>query len=274
MPSSISTRESIQWLPDEAGERSITVVLSSPGSRFVDLRPVIPSIVTPEESEFPFEWAFAGYERVLKGDYSIMEFTHDFFDSSYIYKYQLFNKNLLSEKPLLEDISADIGYFETIGIGRRRETGKMANSANGDKITDYVEIWQSLNPIKFTPTEKAILHEDTEEGTTEYGCYVYDIVGDDNKELYEGRVIRVGNWIQGLVWDKSDKTSKVPISAIRLWFDKSKGNWVDVHSFGNLKSFENFPIFNDFKIVNVNSEFTTSDGNITWTCVEVEQPSQ
>ncbi|GMF99202.1 unnamed protein product [[Candida] boidinii] len=168
MTSSISTRESIQWLPDEAGERSITVVLSSPGSRFVDLRPVIPSIVTPEESEFPFEWAFAGYERVLKGDYSIMEFTHDFFDSSYIYKYQLFNKNLLSEKPLLEDISADIGYFETIGIGRRRETGKMANSANGDKITDYVEIWQSLNPIKFTPTEKAILHEDTEEGTTDW----------------------------------------------------------------------------------------------------------
>lgn len=274
MPSIISTRESIQWLPDEAGERSITVVLSSPGSRFVDLRPIIPSIVTPEESEFPFEWAFAGYEKGLKDDYSIMEFTHDFFDSSYIYKYQLFNKGLSNEKPLLKDIAADIGYFETIGIGKRRETGKMANSANGDKITDYIEIWQSLNPIKFTPSERAILHEDTDEGTTEYGCYVYDIVGDNNKELYEGRVIRVGSWIQGLVWDKSDKISKVPISTIRLWFDESIGKWTDIHSFGNLKSFDNFPIFDDFKTVDVDSKFTTSDNNITWTCVEVEHPSK
>lgn len=38
MPAHISVRESIRWLPDEASEPTSTIVLTSPGGLFVDLR--------------------------------------------------------------------------------------------------------------------------------------------------------------------------------------------------------------------------------------------
>ena len=38
MSGHISVRESIRWLPDEASEPTSTIVLTSPGRLFVDLR--------------------------------------------------------------------------------------------------------------------------------------------------------------------------------------------------------------------------------------------
>lgn len=38
MTGHISVRESIRWLPDEPDEPTITIVLTSPGRLFVDLR--------------------------------------------------------------------------------------------------------------------------------------------------------------------------------------------------------------------------------------------
>lgn len=43
---SISIREFIKWLPDEASEPTSTIVVTSPGRRFVDIRANRPSTVT------------------------------------------------------------------------------------------------------------------------------------------------------------------------------------------------------------------------------------
>lgn len=51
---SISFREHIRWIPDEASEPTSTIVLTSPQRRFVDLR-ILKSAPTADaaQSEFP-----------------------------------------------------------------------------------------------------------------------------------------------------------------------------------------------------------------------------
>ena len=57
---SISLREFIQWLPDEPSEPTSTIVVTSPGRRFVDIRVLRPASAPASwptnegESKLPF----------------------------------------------------------------------------------------------------------------------------------------------------------------------------------------------------------------------------
>ena len=44
---SISLRDFIRWLPDDASEPTSTIVVTSPGRRFVDIRALLPEGATP-----------------------------------------------------------------------------------------------------------------------------------------------------------------------------------------------------------------------------------
>lgn len=54
---SLSFRKFIRWLPDEAGEPTSTLVLTSPEKRFVDIRVLLPdgkgSLVDHEGTDIP-----------------------------------------------------------------------------------------------------------------------------------------------------------------------------------------------------------------------------
>lgn len=60
MPGHLSFRESIRWLPDEASEPTVTVVLSGKETgAFVDVRFL-------KESPYILDWAFAGFRHAGK----------------------------------------------------------------------------------------------------------------------------------------------------------------------------------------------------------------
>ncbi|KAK0216042.1 hypothetical protein IW262DRAFT_1276706 [Armillaria fumosa] len=129
---SISYRDSIRWLPDEASEPSDTVVLSSPKSNvFVDVRFI--------KGTKDLDWAFAGYRSVLGPNAT--QFVH------------------LIDSRTLDALSVDDrGTNSALPDGRTLETGEMVNPATGN-ITAYEEIWREETSDQF-------LFVKNDEGTT------------------------------------------------------------------------------------------------------------
>ena len=89
---SVSTRLSIYWPESQVEKRpeeTDTIVLTTPSGKYVDIRSYKSQVLLSDKSlkKFPFEWAFAGNELPVKNHPSQVEFSHDFFDSSFILKY-------------------------------------------------------------------------------------------------------------------------------------------------------------------------------------------
>ncbi|KAH3659976.1 hypothetical protein OGAPHI_007181 [Ogataea philodendri] len=244
---SISTRLSIAWdSAPEPAEATDTLILNSPKDKFVDVRPLIKS-----DLAFPFEWAFAGEAKLLAADGSKLEFSHDFFDSVFIHEWTEAKKRELAGQaakyPLKEDISKDVGYFEKLPDGTRRETGAMLNSATG-KVENYVEMWMSVDPLKSSPDKKVQVSSSSIEPVP---CRVFEV-----KSGGEGRFMRVGNWAQGVFWDKNNLEQ--PISVVRLFYN---GSWSPVLEHGSV---DMFPAAD----ASVQVGETVERGTVVWHAVE------
>ncbi|KAG7931446.1 uncharacterized protein OGAPODRAFT_92016 [Ogataea polymorpha] len=241
---SISARLSIAWeSSSKPEENTSTMVLSTPSERFVDVRPLL----TPC-GDFPFEWAFAGSARLLAPDGSQIEFSHDFFDSDYIRRWCECRKRELAgetvQYPLKSDIPKDIGHFETLQDGTRRETGTMYNPGSGTE-EQYEERWVSLDPWKTTPQHKV------QAGSTVAAeSRLFDV-----KSGGEGRFVRVGNWAQGVFWNKDNLDT--PISVVRVFFD---GRWNPVLQHGDCSM---FPVGENPAVGAI-----VSKGTVTWEVLE------
>ncbi|KAI1486128.1 hypothetical protein F5X96DRAFT_656655 [Biscogniauxia mediterranea] len=179
---SISIRESIRWLPDPASEPTSTVVLTSPGRRFVDIRILRPEPGTAEASEdflgevppSGLDWAFAGYSQSeMRGDGARHCVWRHFVDS----------------RSAVADGVADEGDMFPRGDGRALETGRMVNPATG-RETDYEEVWADVEP------------RSTAEGSSSSSkplvrCVVLELKNDERGE--RGMVVCLGGYCQGVV---------------------------------------------------------------------------
>jgi hypothetical protein len=238
----LSTRVSIQWPPEPVGEDTKTVVITTPDNHFVDLRVYLEHypyrIQTSEEFENVFQWCSCGVERPIANSNKI-EFCQEI-NSIAIWKSIRANEPLLPPEP-------DIGEFSSIPNSEdRKEVGTMTNPATG-KQQLYVEIWRSLDPDKHTHEYE--VPQLSRPIVNEIFTLVVSSVG------YSGKLVRVGNWAQGIIYNKSNK--ETPLHVIQSHYD---GSWNTLLAYG---ATELFPVaFNG--IIND----TVRINHLEWKCIE------
>lgn len=223
----LSTRVTIQWLPDEAEELSSTMVLSSPGDLFTDVRvlkdhyPYLKKAGPPEPVEDVFQFVSIGWEEEIKGTNKMRFYTS--------VNSQAIVKSIKTGKPLDECKAApDIGEFWPIeGSEDRKETGAMENPATG-KVTEYIEIWRSLNPEETTPTNE-VREGHWPLGEKKVRVRVFDTLTDG----YIGRIVRLGNWVQGVLYKSGE--GQFPLSVLRSFYNEKSQQWEKLIDYGILE---------------------------------------
>ncbi|ODV69099.1 hypothetical protein HYPBUDRAFT_152283 [Hyphopichia burtonii NRRL Y-1933] len=244
---SFSRRVSLQWIPEQVDpeESTSTYVITSPNDEFVDIR--IYSTKYPytkekqEAFDKVFQWGITGVEEPIEGT-SRVNFKHEVSTTEVI-------ESIRTGK-LLEECRGepDVGDFSNIeGSEDRRETGSMVNFETGRK-TDYIEIWRSLDPINHTPHKEV---REPKETTDIPKVLVMEV----NQVGFQGKLVRLGNWVQALVLNRSTKE----IHIIRYHFDTLLKNWDRLIQYAGI----DFPT--DFA-GNVGESAMVS--NINWICKE------
>ncbi|KAI0200713.1 hypothetical protein F4808DRAFT_460534 [Astrocystis sublimbata] len=145
---SISIRNSIRWLPDDASEPTSTIVLTSPGHRFVDIR----VLKHAGDTGTGLDWAFAGI--------SSTETRNGVRHSTW--------RHLVDSRTRIPETVVDEGDIFPQDNGQTLETGCMINPVT-EKLTDYQEIWTDLEPEDLPESCKT-------RGSLRGDCQ-YDLVG-------------------------------------------------------------------------------------------------
>lgn len=176
-----STRISIQWGQSEPSEPTDTLVLTSPGSHYVDVR-----LLKKDRSP---QWVFTGkvIESINDNGEQVQTFTHEV-DST--------NQEIM-----------DSGVFSLLENGDEKETGRMKNPETGLE-DDYIEIWRQLDP-----SERKALRAPPEP-TKDVKSFV--LVKMDSQGSVAGKIIRIGNWTQGVAKDQGE------IHYVRVFHDSTE----------------------------------------------------
>ncbi|CAK7892123.1 protein Hri1p [[Candida] anglica] len=237
-----SKRILIQWLPEPASEPTSTYVLHTPGDHFVDIRILETHYPYPKsEDKFNevFDWVSSGKEQAFEGTNQI-QFNLEI-DSMEI------GEAIETGKPLEEcRHKPDSGFFHAIPDSEdRKETGCMTNPATGVP-QDYIEIWRSLDAEEHSPSKEV---RESTSGTKPSRINTLTI----DSESYEGKLVLVGNWAQGMLHEK--KTHNIHV--VRAWFDGQK--WEKLIDYGH----DLFPL--DFK---GKKDDIISKESLTWVCIE------
>ncbi|KAK4539222.1 hypothetical protein LTR36_000877 [Oleoguttula mirabilis] len=187
MAPSISVREFVRWLPEQASEPTSTLVLTSAESRFVDIRIFRAQhgseVVEATEGEINtlpssrLEWAFAGTSSTElrhppDGGQAVVHSTW---------------KHWVDCRKVDVDGVVDEGDMYPKAGGRTLETGSMVDPATG-KLTEYEEMWKDLQPV-------AVGQDSEEDGRK--GCVVLQLQDDEHEA--RGVVVRVGQYVQGVL---------------------------------------------------------------------------
>lgn len=237
---SLSTRVSLQWPPKEPEELSDTLVMTSKSGHFVDIRIFkeyypLAEIVASKPVDTVFQWCMSGIEESF-GENTI-NFKKDL-DSAAVAE-----ATKVGKRPTLIQGLPDIGHFSAIeGSQDRKETGSMINPETNYE-ENYIEIWRSLDPVSHSPTSEVREKEP---------FLSKAIVLKVSDESYEGKLIKLGNWLQGLLYTRLSCT----FSIIRSHYD---GQWNDLIKYGD-KSFPKLLISNEGENINF-------DG-VIWHCLE------
>lgn len=240
---SLSSRVSIQWLPEEPEEFSNTMVFTSLGNHYVDIRILSNQYPYPKrEKDLPidevFQWCLSGVEEPISGTPRIA--FHSSIDSQQI------SKAIKNGTPVQQG-EPDVGTFLQYE-DYRKETGKMTNPATG-VVQKYVEIWKPLDINKHEPDHEAVLYE-----SVLYEPFKGIVLEIDTNEYFAGKIVRLGHWVQGLVYDKRNKD--VPLAVIRRHKD------VNLIEYGNT---DWFPV--DFE--GKQGDVIKKTPELTWICREV-----
>jgi len=179
---SISFRDSIRWLPDDAAEPTSTMVLTSPARRFVDVR--------IHSSTRAVDWAFAGTSSAAART------TEDGRQVSHL----TFRHWVDSRTEAPEEVR-DEGDMMVQPDGRVLETGRMVNPVTGEE-TDYEEVWRDAD----VPDDDGAGHSpaDEEEGGPLPRCVVLQLHDDARRR--RGMAILLGPFCQGVLRDGSQFT--------------------------------------------------------------------
>lgn len=248
---SLSTRVSIQWLPDDVEELTETLVFSTPKCFSTDVRifkehyPYIKINAEPEPIEKIFQFASIGTEVAIEGTNRV-EFPSEVNLQVIIQAIKTGKRIEQCKGPV-----PDIGSFWSIENSEdRKETGSMVNPAT-EKLTEYIEVWRSLNPMETTPTEQ--IRENHWKGNkSEVKVRTYDAKGDH----YRGRLILLGNWVQAVLYVCVDGLHQLSVARAHL---NESGEWEPLIDYG----IYHFPDFS--KALN-EEEF--EHGGISWSRIE------
>lgn len=194
---SISIREHIRWGSDDPSEPTSTLVLTSPGRRFVDIRVLNTALSRLDGSSSDtlsrdsLDWAFGGTSvssQVSRQDGSTI--------SHSVFRHWVDSRTKEPEK------IADEGDMFPQPGGLTLETGRMVNPANGIE-TDYEELWREEEPQPAAAGQPA-------------KCVVFQLHDDPSEK--RGLFIRLGKYAQGVLriggsftaerWQWSDSEAK------------------------------------------------------------------
>lgn len=161
---SLTKRVSIQWSDQKPSENTDTLVLTSPGKHYVDIR-------LRKNSTQEIEWAFCGQTKT-SGQTTV--YTHD-----------IDSKGQSCE---------DSGHFEQLSSGDLKETGSMFNSAT-QRVEPYIEVWRRTDPesSELVPRGNKVLSN-----------VVFQVLEKKKGQDLVGKIVRVGKWIQGVEKDGSN----------------------------------------------------------------------
>lgn len=234
----------MQWLPEPESEPTSTYVMTSPGLHFVDIRILnssypIDSTHSQKLYEEVFDWVLTGTEQEVTGTNEI-KFVLEI-DSLEVGEAKKANKPLSEcRRP------TDLGFFHSIPNSEdRKETGNMLNPSTGKK-QDYVEVWRSLDPAEHTPSKEV---REPSAPVAPLPLYVLTT----QLDKYEGKVVRLGNWMQGLVHDKSNHDLHV----VRSWYNGEK--WEHQIKYGDLDLFH---------LEFYGKKGDEINGKVSWKCIE------
>ncbi|KAL2111087.1 hypothetical protein VUR80DRAFT_288 [Thermomyces stellatus] len=169
MAADISVRRHIRWIPAPASEPTSTIVLTSPGRRFVDIR----IRVAPGPEMGQLDWAFAGTSSSEPGPEPRV-------------RRAVWKHWVDSSTPHAETVRDEAEVREAEDdAGTELETGRMVNPATGVEA-DYEEAWVSAEVLVT--------------GSQSEGRPVTAVVQtcDDERQV-RGMVVRVGQFCQGIL---------------------------------------------------------------------------
>lgn len=199
---SISIRKHIQWGAEPASEPTSTLVLTSPGRRFVDIRvftaasPGLEPDTEPGHESFgtlardSLDWAFAGTScstTVSRDDGS--ETTHSVFS------------HWVDSRTTEPQLVRDEGDMVPCPGGLALEVGSMVNPATG-RMTAYEELWIDKEPTpRSAPEPKCVVFQLLDEPGAKRGQFV--CLG-----RYAQGVLRVGDTFTAERWVWSERLSR------------------------------------------------------------------
>ncbi|KAF2621763.1 hypothetical protein BU25DRAFT_378919 [Macroventuria anomochaeta] len=235
----VSIRKSIRWLPQNAHEPTSTVVLSSAGRKFVDIR-ILNSLDKDAEDQpeildsSRLDWAIAGTSSSIavpdRGpDVRLSTFRH-WIDS------RTLDLASATDEGMMFPMETD-GEDELV-----LEIGKMVNPKTG-LLTDYEEVW----------IEKA-----AESVPSDDGCQIVVLEYDGPSSDRRGSIVRVGRLCQGLLRIKDQ------ITAERWEWNEGKGWW-------RSKAIGNGSALPCQKVLESLPSDTVEHEGISWTLVECSQ---
>ncbi|KAI0016686.1 hypothetical protein F4780DRAFT_797552 [Xylariomycetidae sp. FL0641] len=175
---SISIRKSIRWLPEPASEPTSTLVLTSPGRRFVDIRVLLPTTTSTEPTEASKETAppqpLSNLDWAFGGTSSSAPLPHQPGSHRSVWTHLVDSRTALDPATRVRD-EADM---TPQADGTALEAGRTAHPATGREAA-YEEVWADA-PV---PAGAA--------------CVVLERRGDAGG--VEGMVVRLGPHCQGVV---------------------------------------------------------------------------
>lgn len=195
-----STRISLQWPPEAPFENTDTLVLVSNESHFVDIR--VLKDHKSSSSKLPIDWVITGKEHEVPNSNKI-EFQHEI------------NTHVKGNYGGAFDTGA---FNEIPGSNDREELGEMENLDTG-KVQPYREVWRSLDPLKSTPSD----YVEEDPSAKNVPCTVFKV----KNEEYLGSVVRLGNFQQGALLNKSNGE----YSVTRYFLDNDE--WKAVFQYGD-----------------------------------------
>ncbi|KAK1519698.1 uncharacterized protein CCOS01_11349 [Colletotrichum costaricense] len=182
---SISFREHIRWIPDEASEPTSTIVLTSPQRRFVDLRilkqtPTVDGVQDTHGIE-RLEWGIAGTSSSsARTDDQGAEVRHSRWE------------HWIDSRTTEPENAADEGDMYEQPDGLTLEKGRMVNPATGAE-TDYEELWRDVEPVTVPPVGAA-----AEGGEAPKGVECVVLKHEDETSGARGMVVWLGRFCQGI----------------------------------------------------------------------------
>ncbi|KAL3423689.1 HRI1 domain protein [Phlyctema vagabunda] len=186
----ISIRKSIKWGDAEAFENTNTLVLTSAGKHYVDIRVYLPTSPTDPQK---LEWGFAGTSKSTPPHFSGGKLDKPGHSQWFHWV----------DNTTKEEIQ-DEGYMYPIEDSNEvRETGSMAHPETGE-MTAYEEIWTDVEIVKVGNQEKFV-------------SWVMKL--DDEETKTRGMICRIGAWVQGVLKIGDE------MSVVRYKWDEQNSQW-------------------------------------------------